>query len=94
MGGDLLPLLWAKLSYISRRLLADAIITVGTMSLATKVKAVILVLNSIATIFVGLRTVSRFVILRKSYVDDYLIVAAVTISWILTSLAIARKLDV
>lgn len=63
------------------------------MSKAQEVVAVIITLSILATIFVILRVVSRFGVLQSNYVDDYLVIAAVALSWSLTGLILARKLD-
>lgn len=61
------------------------------MAREIKTEAVVICLNSVATVFVALRAVSRFSILKRPAVDDYLIIVAVCLSWILTALVIARK---
>lgn len=63
------------------------------MSKVTEVEAVTVALNVLATILVALRCISRFGLLKKSLIDDYLVLVAVSLSWSLTGLIYARKLN-
>lgn len=51
------------------------------------------VFNILSTIFVVLRMISRMGILRKSSIDDYLIVSAVIFAWFHTGSVYARESD-
>ena len=62
------------------------------MSKAAKAVAISTTLTALATIFVGLRAVSRFGILKRSYADDYLIVVANVLSLALIVCIVAREL--
>lgn len=50
------------------------------------------IFNVLSTLFVVLRMISRMGILRKSSIDDYLIVSAVLFSWFHTGSVYAREL--
>lgn len=63
------------------------------MSKVIEVEGVTVVLTVLATILVALRCISRFGLLKKSLIDDYLVLFAVILSWSLTGLIYARKLD-
>lgn len=45
-------------------------------SRATTVSALIVTLSVLTTLLIGLRAVSRFAILKKAYIDDYLSIVA------------------
>lgn len=61
------------------------------MTEATKVTVVATVFSVIATLLVILRMISRIVVLKKSWMDDYLIVLAMLFSWGHTGCMYARK---
>lgn len=63
------------------------------MSEGSKSAAVTITFTVLATVFVILRLVSRVKLLRRSSVDDYLIILAVALAWVLTGLIYIRELE-
>lgn len=62
------------------------------MSKTVEAEAVAIILNSLSTVFVALRVISRFGILKCAFTDDYLILVALVLSWCYTGLLCAREL--
>lgn len=62
------------------------------MRKALETKIVVTILNLLSTLFVTLRAVSRFGILKRALADDYLILVALTLSWCYTGLQYAGEL--
>lgn len=61
------------------------------MRKALETKIVVTILNLLSTVFVILRAVSRFGILKRALTDDYLILVALTLSWCYTGLQYAGE---
>lgn len=59
------------------------------MSLEVALVAIVACVTSLATVCVFLRSYSRFYILRKASVDDYLILVSLLQAWILAGLLIS-----
>lgn len=62
------------------------------MSRALSIVTTTSVFNLLSTVFVILRVISRFFILKKPSADDYLIIFGLMMSWTLTALTLAREL--
>lgn len=63
------------------------------MSTAPRAEIVSTILTTLATFVVALRCISRFVLLKQSYLDDYLIILALILSICLTALIFTREPD-
>lgn len=61
----------------------------STTNRASTVSALIVALGVLATILVSLRAVSRFAILKKANVDDYLSIVALLFAWAITAVALS-----
>lgn len=60
-------------------------------SRATTVSALIVTLSVLTTLLIGLRAVSRFAILKKAYIDDYLSIVALFFAWAITILCLVGE---
>lgn len=58
---------------------------------ASVVSALVVALSVLATILVVLRGISRFIILKKACVDDYLSVIALVFAWAITAICLVGK---